>query len=605
MQVPDTPQDHMNEGSPDVVSSTSVFENRPNILIEGSNIPVNPYKRRRSSPVDWNYGPAPKHRALKPSSRRDFTEIQLSPRSEDLKTVVEESQQIMRASPEEGLEETTNGVNQPGAQRRSSTRGSAADEGMANAGVRNTQLRDLIHLVINESLRVGGRPDSAIAEETQYGEKIEVRTRSSNGQASMKTIEWSVDPSVPETILIDERDLTKLISVVFLNAIKFTESGKITVDATLSPRSRYVVINVTDEGDGIKESFLPRLFGAFSREDDSTTRPKEGLGLGLMVAKGIARRLGGDLNLVRTSTSGPDKGSEFEIKVPKTPSDAASHPSTPYRSPTPSRPGSYFSGIDAPTTNPSPGRHKSHSHPQPQTPHDRRRESLHPSSARERDSPTPDRNTKPPTPLHPSSPSRHNGSRSSKDQDPPYNSVRRHSSMKKAGPPSDSYDRNLAKKHPLTILVAEDNRINRKLLVNMLGKLGYNDILEAFDGGEAVRLMKENLSTSKPAKKGKSKSPPPTKPVDVVLMDLWMPEMDGYEATERILDMFDKREGPIDHPGPTVLAVTADVTDEAISRAHRVGMEGYMTKPYKLMDLERLIVEFCGRRDGQDRGRQR
>jgi CheY-like chemotaxis protein len=177
--------------------------------------------------------------------------------------------------------------------------------------------------------------------------------------------------------------------------------------------------------------------------------------------------------------------------------------------------------------------------------------------------------------------------------------------MKKAGPPSDSYDRNLAKKHPLTILVAEDNRINRKLLVNMLGKLGYNDILEAFDGGEAVRLMKENLSTSKPAKKGKSKSPPPTKPVDVVLMDLWMPEMDGYEATERILDMFDKREGPIDHPGPTVLAVTADVTDEAISRAHRVGMEGYMTKPYKLMDLERLIVEFCGRRDGQDRGRQR
>ena len=79
--------------------------------------------------------------------------------------------------------------------------------------------------------------------------------------------------------------------------------------------------------------------------------------------------------------------------------------------------------------------------------------------------------------------------------------------------------------------------------------------------------------------------------------------MDGYEATGKIFELVEDHRVRLEKtcpdislpPVPTVLAVSADVTDEALGRATRVGMEGYMTKPYKLSDLERLIVEFCGR----------
>jgi len=157
----------------------------------------------------------------------------------------------------------------------------------------------------------------------------------------------------------------------------------------------------------------------------------------------------------------------------------------------------------------------------------------------------------------------------------------------KTGISRTSYDKKLSEKYPLTFLVAEDNKINRKLLVNMLNKFGYKDIYEAFDGVEAVRVMKEVTATSA-ASKG-------YKPVDLVLMDLWMPEMDGYEATEHILRLFKESKSNTGVPQPTILAVSADVTDEAIDRATRTGMEGFMTKPYKLMDLQRLIEEFCVR----------
>lgn len=359
-----------------------------------------------------------------------------------------------------------------------------------------------------------------------------------------------------------------------MNAVKFTEEGRISLTATLTPKGKFIVINVVDTGPGIPQAFQPYLFKPFSREDDSLTRQKEGLGLGLMVAKGLARRIGGDLQCVRTDTDGPRRGSEFELRIPLSYSDPDSRVSSPTRTPTP---------VYLP---PSGSAAKSHARRTSSIDHRRTPRSHRAPTASKTPDPFPFKAT---SPLSPSSFSRRN-SLSQQAQATPS----RRASTKK----SPSFDRHLAKKHPLNFLVAEDNKINRKLLVNMLGKLGYTGVHEAYDGADAVRQMSiDRIARGE-------------KPIDVVLMDLWMPNMDGYEATQRIFAMEkgqgrrgsnqfeednddDGRTRRKQARGVTVLAVSADVTDTALEKAREVGMEGFMTKPYKLLDLERLVLEYC------------
>lgn len=594
MQVPKTPQREQEPGFLDPTFAADTSENRPSVFIEGSNIAVNPYKRRRSLPLDMNSRPARRQRLRAVSSRQE-----LSPRSEEVKNAVYESDQIVHATPARQIEAVMANMVDPGpsiAVRRSAPHLllEGINMNMRGPALRFTKLRDLLRLVINESLHVGGRPDSATSQATAFGEKIEIRSRSSNGEIYTKIVDWSVDPALPDTLLADDRDLAKLISCVFLNAIKFTNNGTITVCATVDSRTGDVLILVRDTGPGIPEAFLPNLFKPFAREDASTTRSKDGLGLGLLVAKGLSRKMGGDLICVRSSTTGPDHGSEFQIRVPVNQREAYNAPGTPNEGMmTPpiitdhARHGSASSFIWEPASFASPpvAQNQRFQQPTPST-----------------------------------------GDDSTSQCSTPPRTVT-HSRFKQ--PLGHTHDKKLGEKFPLRFLVAEDNRINRRVLVHMLRKLGYRDVLEAADGKEAVQIVQDILSASSstnssPTGEGPSMQPSASemKPIDIVLMDLWMPEMDGYEATSRILQMVDDHQSqcssadddprrmsittnsdimemdavasPLCAPRPpTVLAVSADVTDEALNRASKVGIKGYMTKPYKLSDLERLILGFC------------
>ena len=345
---------------------------------------------------------------------------------------------------------------------------------------------------------------------------------------------WTDDASV------DEKDLSKMISCVVLNALKFTEEGHVTVRARLSSTSKYVVVSVVDTGPGIPEDFLPNLFKPFCQEDSTRTRKRDGLGLGLLVAKGISRRLGGSLSCIRADTSGPRKGTEFEMRIPVIAADLRNRSSS--SSPAPSRSVTVHTSIDTISSlTPDPIEWTSPELYGPRPPPMRR-------SASNKS-------------FHGEMP-----------QTPPTTAPRQYQNHRtRRSSRRRKFDPKLSSRHPLNFLIAEDNKINRMLLVSMLRKMGYNTVYEAHDGTEAVRQMELTRT--------------PGQQIDVVLMDLWMPLMDGYEATEKIMHM-------ANHP-PTVLAVTADATEEAMERAWKVGMKGLMTKPYKLVDLEGLIQEYC------------
>lgn len=592
MEVPKTPQTERDINFSGIaMSPVATSESRPNVFIEGSSIGLNPYKRRRSNPPESKVEKTPRHKTRRVSSPKD-----LSPRSEEVKNAVHESDKIFNTkTPAHQIEAVMASMVEPRpslAVRRSAPHLllEGINVNFQGSALRFTKLRDLLRLVVNESLHVGGRPDFVVSNTTEMGEKIEIRSRTSNGEVYSKTIDWSVDFAVPDALLTDDRDLAKLISCVFLNAVKFTNNGLITVKATLSDRANDILINVCDTGTGIPMAFLPNLFKPFAREDASITRSKDGLGLGLLVAKGLARKMGGDLVCVRSSTAEPDRGSEFEIRIPvNEPESTRSHTtSTQLTTPPNIRDTSRFSSvsISAPESSTL-----SPVQPPAPTPIQQPTPALTDESSR---TPTPARSVPNTTPMRP--------------------------------PVSEQFpDGKPGENNPLTFLVAEDNKINRRVLVHMLKRLGYQEIYEAGNGKEAVRTMKNildsqyseieaNLAQKAPDRQtsaddflvpGLPHRQRKAKPVDVILMDLWMPEMDGYEATSKIFQMINEyrhrqsqpsrllcRDIPPSQP-PTILAVSADVTDESLSRASKVGMRGYMTKPYRLIDLERLIAGFC------------
>ena len=192
MQVPDTPNPPNDDDSTDALSNGSSNGRRPSIMVEGKSVFFRRSKRQRTSD-SGNSVPAAKHRHLDPRTSTPSRDV--SPHTANLRTAVEESDDITGGM--EGLTENAPALIEPEIPREMSE----SESVVVTPGLRHTQVRDLLHLIVNESLRVGGRPESAIAEDTTGGEIIEVRTRGPNGDLCTRIVEWSVDPEVPETIL--------------------------------------------------------------------------------------------------------------------------------------------------------------------------------------------------------------------------------------------------------------------------------------------------------------------------------------------------------------------------------------------------------------------
>lgn len=123
-----------------------------------------------------------------------------------------------------------------------------------------------------------------------------------------------------------------------------------------------------------------------------------------------------------------------------------------------------------------------------------------------------------------------------------------------------------------SILIAEDNYINQKLMRKLLQKLGYNcDIVD--DGAKVVELLKE-------------------KQFDVILMDIQMPVMDGYEAT-RLIRETEKYRGTY----TPIVAVTAFAMERDRKNAFEVGMDDFLPKPFSKSDFYFVIEKHIRTKD--------
>ncbi len=126
-----------------------------------------------------------------------------------------------------------------------------------------------------------------------------------------------LDVRVNEDVGEMKSDMTKLRQMLFnllSNAAKFTENGRITMEVRRVTHNDTpcILFRVSDSGIGMTKEQLAKLFEAFQQADASTTRKYGGTGLGLAITRRFARLMGGDVNV--RSESG--RGSLFEIRLP-------------------------------------------------------------------------------------------------------------------------------------------------------------------------------------------------------------------------------------------------------------------------------------------------
>ncbi|MFQ3597917.1 MAG: PAS domain S-box protein [Chloroherpetonaceae bacterium] len=120
----------------------------------------------------------------------------------------------------------------------------------------------------------------------------------------------------------------------------------------------------------------------------------------------------------------------------------------------------------------------------------------------------------------------------------------------------------------LSILLAEDHLVNQKLMMAMLGKLGYSPDL-ANNGVEVLEKLK-------------------SKRYDVILMDIQMPEMDGVEATQRIIAEYPPESRP------KIIAVTAHALKGDREKYLALGMDDYLSKPVSIDAIRGMLEKWSG-----------
>ncbi|MBX2946930.1 MAG: response regulator [Cyclobacteriaceae bacterium] len=281
-------------------------------------------------------------------------------------------------------------------------------------------------------------------------------------QAEEKKIllDYTLEEKANRILLGDPVRLNQILINLISNAVKFTHTGSILVNASVQREQKgkcWIEISVTDTGVGIPEEKLKTIFESFSQADESVTRRYGGTGLGLTIAKQLVELQKGCISV----KSKQHVGSVFSIVIPYATSQSK-----------------------------------------------RLVTSTH---------------------------------------------------------PRRNHQKHTTLQQPVNVLLVEDNDINRLYAQSILR--GWNCKTDVAENGlVAIEKLK-------------------SKEYDVVLMDIQMPVMDGYEATKVIRMM-----APPINSIP-IVALTANATKNDIDRCREAGMNHYLAKPFTPEDLYNKLFE--------------
>jgi len=429
-------------------------------------------------------------------------------------------------------------------------------------------------------------------------------------------IAWSVSPQLPSLLLGDEARVRQILLNLLSNAVKFTDTGGVSVRVTGTaaacdaPDTVGIEIVVEDTGIGLSAEDMRGLFTEFEQAETAIRRRNGGTGLGLAISMQLARAMGGEIRVV----SAPGRGSTFTASLilrrisfatdsaEQTPLTETGRVLLAFDRPLERRALSYAlssAGVAVAEADFSTAPQALEKALSEAAPFDRividgsvgsmaagsllakardlnrqgtvrgivlvnvlARASLSEFRAAGFDGYLV-------RPVRPASMMMHLGLRR-----PAARAVGQGSEAREYAAPQP-----IGVQSSRRVLLAEDNEINSLLAKRVLEKCGC-DYIAVTNGADAVAVVRRILQGE-------------TQGVDLVLMDIFMPRLDGLEAAREIKKLYADSPG---HLPPPIVALTANAVAEDRQRYLEAGMDDYLAKPFDKAGLEAVLKRWFGQR---------